>query len=118
MNCPKSSGARCAPAGKPHVTAKPKEADNNEKQKEKQSFRADRLRDDDTRRDPGGEPHDTIVPGDVNGDGKVNARDVTAIMKHMIGAAPKGFIEAAADVNGDGKVNSRDVVAVMKAIIA
>ena len=56
--------------------------------------------------------------GDVNGDGKINAKDVTALMKHLVGADPKDFVEAAADVTGDGAVNAKDVVSLMKAIIA
>ena len=54
--------------------------------------------------------------GDFTGDGKINAKDVTGIMKAIV----KGGAEnnPAADVNGDGKVNAKDVVALMKAIIA
>ena len=56
--------------------------------------------------------------GDVTGDGKLNAKDVIALMKYIVGAAPDGFDESAADVNGDGKVNSKDVVALMKLLVA
>ena len=54
--------------------------------------------------------------GDVNGDGKVNARDVTAIMKAIISGAVLPLDRA--DINNDGKINARDVVALMKLIIA
>ena len=56
--------------------------------------------------------------GDVNRDGKRNAKDVTTIMKTLVGQAVAKYIESAADFNGDGKVNAKDVVAIMKAIIA
>ena len=57
--------------------------------------------------------------GDVNGDGKLNSRDVVAIMKAALpGFVPSGnFSAEAADLNGDGKVNSRDVIALMKLIL-
>ena len=56
--------------------------------------------------------------GDVNGDRKLNAKDVTAIMKALVGTPPDGYREALADVNADGKVNAKDVVALMKEIVA
>lgn len=56
------------------------------------------------------------IMGDVNGDGKVNSRDVTAVMKHIIN--PKTTInESQADFNRDGKVNSRDLIELMKAVL-
>lgn len=52
--------------------------------------------------------------GDVNGDGKINARDVTALMKYLAGGA---YVDRVlADVNGDGKVNAKDVTALMKLV--
>ena len=59
-----------------------------------------------------------LIPGDVNGDGKLNAKDVTALMKYLIGSAPKGFIEAAADYDGNGKLNAKDVTALMKFLVS
>ena len=55
--------------------------------------------------------------GDVNGDGKVNAKDVTAIMKHLVGNTPANFILSAADTNGDGKINAKDVTWLMKKLV-
>ena len=47
----------------------------------------------------------TLYPlGDLNGDGKVNARD-KASMTNLI---KSGTYSADADLNGDGKVNARD----------
>ena len=68
-------------------------------------------------------PIPTIITGDVNGDGKINNRDVIALMKAAIveisgnGSYPKGFVRAAADLTLDGKINNRDVVALMKLVI-
>ena len=59
-------------------------------------------------------------PADVNGDGKLNSRDVVLVMKAAIPGftTPEtGYVFEAADMNGDGKINSRDVVAVMKEIL-
>ena len=58
------------------------------------------------------------IPGDVNGDGALNAKDVVAIMKHLVGKTPEKFDEKLADYNGDGSVNAKDVVKLMKDIIA
>lgn len=56
--------------------------------------------------------------GDANGDGKLNAKDVTAIMKYLVGAAPKNFVEAAADYDGNGSINAKDVTKLMKYLVA
>ena len=58
---------------------------------------------------------DVIKPGDFTGDGAINAKDVTALMKAII--ADSAADNAAADFNGDGKVNAKDVIALMKHII-
>ena len=56
---------------------------------------------------------DTV--GDVNGDGKVNVSDVTALVNMILGTIPKN--EAVADINGDGKVNVSDVTALVNLIL-
>ena len=56
--------------------------------------------------------------GDVNGDGSLNAKDVVAIMKFLVGKTPDKWNESAADYNGDGSVNAKDVVKLMKDIVA
>ena len=48
------------------------------------------------------------TPGDINGDGKVNNKDVTRLQRYLKGAAVE-VNEAALDVNGDGKVNNKDL---------
>ena len=52
--------------------------------------------------------------GDMNGDGKLNARDVVALMKAIIAKDMSNMI---ADMNRDGKLNARDVNSLMKAMI-
>lgn len=47
---------------------------------------------------------------DVNGDGKVNSKDIVAEMKAVANGT------GGKDVNGDGKVNSKDIVKIMKEI--
>ena len=47
------------------------------------------------------------LPGDITGDGKVNARDAARLMQVIAGWDVE-YVEAALDVNGDGKVNARD----------
>ncbi len=57
----------------------------------------------------------TPVYGDVNGDGKVNVSDVTALINMILGVIPKD--EARADINGDGKINVSDVTALVNIIL-
>ena len=53
--------------------------------------------------------------GDVNGDGKVNVSDVTALINMILGITPMN--ETLADVNGDGRVNVSDVTALINIIL-
>ena len=53
--------------------------------------------------------------GDVNGDGKINVSDVTALINMIMGITTMD--EASADVNGDGKVNVSDVSALINIIL-
>ena len=48
-----------------------------------------------------------LVYGDVNGDGKVNAKDCALVVQHVTGWDVKLNLTAA-DVNGDGEVNAKD----------
>lgn len=47
------------------------------------------------------------IPGDLNGDGKIDETDVALLVVNLYSPDP----EAAADVNGDGRVNVADMVA-------
>jgi len=60
-------------------------------------------------------PKDDRIPGDVNGDTKVNLADASLIMKH-IAKWNVALNPLAADVTGDLKINLSDVSAVMKYI--
>lgn len=52
------------------------------------------------------EPEDRI-PGDVNGDGKVNNKDYMAL-RRFIKYKDISVVETAVDINDDGKVNNKD----------
>ena len=47
-------------------------------------------------------------PGDINGDGEVNNKDVTRLFRYLSGYDVE-VVEAALDVNGDGSVNNKDL---------
>ena len=51
-----------------------------------------------------------VIPGDVNGDGEINALDYEAMRRHIVGLEVENFVPEAADLNGDGKVNAQDLV--------
>ncbi len=57
----------------------------------------------------------TAIRGDVNGDGRVNVSDVTALINMILGITPVD--QARADVNGDNKVNVSDVTALINIIL-
>jgi predicted lipoprotein with Yx(FWY)xxD motif len=54
--------------------------------------------------------------GDVNGDGKVNVSDVSALINMILGVIPMD--KTLGDVNGDGVVNVSDVSALINIILA
>ena len=59
------------------------------------------------------------VPGDANGDGEVNAMDITDIINYMMNCPTSTgmFIEESADANGDGTINAADIVWIANTII-
>ena len=59
------------------------------------------------------DPDDTDI-GDINGDGKVNSKDLTRLMKLISGEKVEVF--GTPDINGDGAVNSKDLTRLMKII--
>ncbi|MBO4423791.1 MAG: dockerin type I repeat-containing protein [Clostridia bacterium] len=55
------------------------------------------------------------TPGDVNGDGKINNKDVVLLFRRVSGD-PAGAVEENCDFNGDGVVNNKDVVSLFRAV--
>ena len=49
------------------------------------------------------------IMGDVNGDGKITALDLTMLTNRILGTTSPAFVEAAADINGDGKITAQDL---------
>lgn len=59
----------------------------------------------------------TALPGDINGDGRLNVRDARTLLRYIAGLLDASEIElAAADYNGDGRVNVRDARALLRSI--
>lgn len=61
------------------------------------------------------------VPGDANGDGKVNSKDVITLKKYlanldMLTNTSTVTVFAGADFNADGKIDSKDIIALKKYI--
>ena len=56
-----------------------------------------------------------VLIGDVNGDGRINARDARALLRYLAGLAEDGEVDlATADFNGDGRINARDARALLQ----
>ncbi|MBQ7897962.1 MAG: hypothetical protein IJ323_06015 [Clostridia bacterium] len=56
------------------------------------------------------------TPGDVNGDGNVTARDITALSRYIAGGYNITVVEAALDINRDGNVTARDITTLSRYI--
>ncbi len=62
-------------------------------------------------------PQEPVTVGDVNGDGRINARDARTLLRLVAGLTNEGEAnEAAADVNNDGRVNARDARTLLRQI--
>lgn len=59
---------------------------------------------------------ETILTGDVNGDGAVTVSDATCIQKKLAGITLISFNEQAADTNGDGVVSIDDATTIQRYI--
>ena len=57
------------------------------------------------------------LPGDINGDGESNNKDVVTLFRYVSGGS-KAEDESTYDFNGDGEVNNKDVVALFRAVSA
>ncbi|MBR5697008.1 MAG: BspA family leucine-rich repeat surface protein [Prevotella sp.] len=58
----------------------------------------------------------SVLLGDVNGDGKVDVADVTALTNHLLGTGGS-YNEQAADVDGSGGVNRDDISALVQLVL-
>lgn len=56
------------------------------------------------------EPEDTPISGDADGNGKVEAADIDAVVKNIMEGDFEGFNFKNADLNGDDKVDAADLV--------
>ncbi len=57
----------------------------------------------------------TYTPGDVNGDGQVNAADALEVLRYAVHKADlTAAQQAAADVTGDGKINAADALLILR----
>ncbi len=60
-------------------------------------------------------PQTTGVYGDVDGDGKVSAKDSLLIQRYVIKLVQLGDVQQkAADVNGDGKITAKDALEIQR----
>ncbi len=55
-----------------------------------------------------------VIPGDLNGDGRVDISDVNAVINMMLGKTP---ITSAGDVTNDGNIDISDVNAVINLML-
>lgn len=59
----------------------------------------------------------TILLGDVNGDGEVNAADIVVLQNYLSDQQTAGIDESAADADGDGNITVADVPAIVAIIL-
>ena len=58
------------------------------------------------------------VPGDLDGDGKINVGDAIMVLRHIVGLSVlQDAALMAADVDGDGKVNVGDAIMILRHIV-
>jgi len=58
------------------------------------------------------------IVGDVNGDGMVTIKDVTALIDYLLGGNAEPINEAAADVNQNGGIAINDVTALIDLLLS
>ena len=54
------------------------------------------------------DPPAAHLAGDINGDGKVNNKDLTRLAQYLTGRS-LDYVEGSLDVNGDGRINNKDL---------
>lgn len=62
----------------------------------------------------GSDDEQSVMKGDVNGDGEVNGTDLVAMTNMILGKTAKN---TAADLNGDGEVNGTDYVTLVNIVL-
>ena len=60
---------------------------------------------------------DPNVPGDVNGDDRINISDVTALIDFLLSDDDSHINRANSDVNGDGRINISDVTSLIDILL-
>lgn len=93
----------------------------DEKQHESTCLRCGRLvREDHAFREDGtclcGYKKQKTLPGDVNGDGNVDGKDVLRLARYLSGANVTVSLDGA-DMNGDGKIDGRDLLRLAKRMV-
>lgn len=58
-----------------------------------------------------------IYPGDVNGDGDISIKDVSALIDYLLSGDPEGISMANADVSQDGDITIKDVAALIDILL-
>lgn len=58
-----------------------------------------------------------VIPGDANGDGRVDIADIVVVVNYLTGNESGDFIFDDADANKDGTVNTSDIVQIVKIIM-
>lgn len=59
-----------------------------------------------------------VIVGDMDGNGKINNRDVSMLMRYLVEKeTPNDYQLSATDVNGDGKVNNRDAAMIAQYLV-
>ena len=59
-----------------------------------------------------------VIPGDVNDDGIVTIKDVTALIDYLLGGSPDDVNIANADVDGNGTISIKDVTALIDILLS
>ena len=59
------------------------------------------------------QPEPDRIPGDINGDGLVNNKDVLRLIRYLKDTSTQ-VVEENLDVNGDGFVNNKDVLRLIR----
>jgi hypothetical protein len=58
------------------------------------------------------------MPGDANGDERVDAADVVMTNNRILGIFSAMFCDRAADMNGDGNIDQTDIDEIVKLIFS